>query len=341
MKTQAASIKSYLLQYIPQYPKTIVSVAMKKFGVSRTTIHRHLNTLLKEKKLVKSGTTQQISYFLIEEKNKNFKFSINSKLSESHIWETYIATLFTNFSTNIRRILQYGFTEIFNNAIDHSEGKSIEVSILWFDDHLSLQIQDNGIGVFERIKKTFHYEDPKECLLHLSKGRLTTDPLRHSGEGLFFTSRAFDKFYLDANRLRFYKDNLLEDWTVEEIKNFKGSCITMVLDLKNSKNINDLFNKYTDLEDFNFCKTEILVNLSLLGDENLISRSQAKRTLERLESFTDITLDFSKIASVGQGFVDEVFRVYKLQHPHVTFHYINANNAVEFMIKRGLTFSKK
>lgn len=341
MKTQAASIKSYLLQYIPQYPKTIVSMAMKKFGVSRTTIHRHLNTLLKEKKLIKSGTTQQISYFLIEEKNKNFKFSINSKLSEASIWETYITPLFTHFPNNIRSILQYGFTEMFNNAIDHSEGKSIEVSILWFDNYLSLKIRDNGIGVFERIKRTFYYEDPKECLLHLSKGRLTTDPLRHSGEGLFFTSRAFDKFYLEANGLRFYKDNQLEDWTIEEIENFKGSCITMDLDLKNSKNITDLFNKYTELEDFNFCKTEIFVNLSLLGDENLISRSQAKRTLERLESFTDITLDFSKITSVGQGFVDEVFRVYKLQHPHVTIHYINANNAVEFMIKRGIAFSKK
>lgn len=341
MKTQATAIKSYLLQSIPKYPKAIVAKAMKKFGVSRTTIHRHINALLKEGLVIKSGTTQQISYFLAEEKNKNFTFNINSKLSESNIWDVYIAPLFKKLPDNVFNILHYGFTEIFNNAIDHSEGKSIKVSVSWLNDHLVLKIWDNGIGVFERIKKTFHYEDPKECLLHLSKGRLTTDPLRHSGEGLFFTSRAFDQFSLEANGLRFYRDNQLEDWTVEEISLFKGSCITMEIGLKNLKTMRNLFDKYTELNDFAFCKTEILVELSQLAGENLISRSQAKRILERLEPFTEITLDFSKVVSVGQGFVDEMFRVYQLHHPHVTIHYINANDAVEFMIKRGLAFSKK
>ena len=105
---------------------------------------------------------------------------------------------------------------------------------------------------------------------------------------------------------------------------------------KDSKNHIDLFANYTELEIFSFNKIGILVELSQLAVENLISRSQAKRILERLEPFNSITLDFSKVSSVGQGFVDEIFRVYILKNPHVKINYINANDAVDFMIRRGI-----
>ncbi len=72
-----------------------------------------------------------------------------------------------------------------------------------------------------------------------------------------------------------------------------------------------------------------------LGDR-LISRSQAKRLTSGFERFVDITLDFDRVEAVGQGFVDELFRVYQQAHPEIRFHYINANENVEFMIKRGL-----
>jgi len=336
MQSRAEKIKIYLIEQIPKHPKTIVMMAAQKFSVTRTTIHRHLNTLLKEKKIIKSGSTRQISYFLATEKNKEFQFSVTAKLSESEVWEKYMFPLFQKLSNEIQAILQYGFTEIFNNAIDHSETNSIAVSIYWTDKKLSLKIQDNGIGVFERIKRTYHFQDPKECLLHLTKGKLTTDPLRHSGEGLFFTSRAFDTFYLKANGLLFLRDNKLDDWTFAETDLFTGTAITMEIDLNSTRKLINIFNKYTELEDFSFNKTDLLVDLSLLSGENLISRSQAKRILERLESFQSITLDFSKVTSVGQGFVDEIFRVYSLKNPHVKINYINANDAVEFMIRRGI-----
>ena len=79
-----------------------------------------------------------------------------------------------------------------------------------------------------------------------------------------------------------------------------------------------------------------LVKVKKLDEDNLISRSEAKRLLSRLEPFQSITLDFAKVNSVGQGFVDEVFRVYLIKNPHVKIHYINANEEVTFMIKRGL-----
>ncbi|MCB0367566.1 MAG: DUF4325 domain-containing protein, partial [Bdellovibrionales bacterium] len=41
--------------------------------------------------------------------------------------------------------------------------------------------------------------------------------------------------------------------------------------------------------------------------------------------------------AVGQAFVDEVFRVFKDSHPEIEIEHINANDAIEFMIKRGLS----
>jgi len=79
----------------------------------------------------------------------------------------------------------------------------------------------------------------------------------------------------------------------------------------------------------------------LLGNETLISRSQAKCILRNLDKFERVVLDFRKVRTVGQGFVDEVFRVYANHHSHIQIDYINANSDVEFMIKRGLATALK
>ena len=47
-------------------------------------------------------------------------------------------------------------------------------------------------------------------------------------------------------------------------------------------------------------------------------------------------IDFKNIRNVGQGFVDEVFGVFGLEHTDINFHIANANDDVLFMIKRGL-----
>lgn len=79
------------------------------------------------------------------------------------------------------------------------------------------------------------------------------------------------------------------------------------------------------------------LNLRLcnIGTE-FVSRAEAKRLLSGVESFNEITLDFARVAWVGQGFVDEVFRVWAKAHPAISLFPINMNDAVEFMVERGL-----
>ena len=57
-------------------------------------------------------------------------------------------------------------------------------------------IDDDGEGIFKKIKNALNLLDEKQAVLELAKGKLTTDPSRHTGEGIFFTSRAFNDIFV-------------------------------------------------------------------------------------------------------------------------------------------------
>lgn len=116
-----------------------------------------------------------------------------------------------------------------------------------------------------------------------------------------------------------------------------GTSVEMRININSDRILKNIFDEYADPEqDYVFNKTHIKVELCKLGGERYISRSQAKRLLIGLEKFQHIVLDFKRVAAVGQGFVDEVFRVFQNKHPDIEIEYVNANEDVEFMIKRGL-----
>ena len=82
---------------------------------------------------------------------------------------------------------------MFNNAIDHSGGTEI-VFVTKTAAQTTITIKDNGIGIFKKIQAAMNLLDERHAILELAKGKLTTDPKRHTGEGIFFTSRLVDSF---------------------------------------------------------------------------------------------------------------------------------------------------
>ena len=67
-----------------------------------------------------------------------------------------------------------------------------------------------------------------------------------------------------------------------------------------------------------------------------VSRREARRILRGLEHEPEIVIDFTGVTWVGQGFVDEVFRVWSRNHPETRLAPVNMAPAVEFMVRRGL-----
>jgi hypothetical protein len=114
----------------------------------------------------------------------------------------------------------------------------------------------------------------------------------------------------------------------------------MKLNNHTARTTKKVFDQFTSGEDYGFTKTVVPVKLAQYGDENLVSRSQAKRLLARVERFETVILDFSGVESVGQAFADEIFRVFAAQHPKVTLLELNTNSAVKRMISRARAHTK-
>jgi anti-sigma regulatory factor (Ser/Thr protein kinase) len=336
MNNQASQIYKYLLIKVAKHPTDIVAVAAQHFEVTRTTIHRHLSKLITEGKIIKNGTTRNIKYSLSSDSSRFHTYKIQPSLSEFTVFKNDFDKALASLNVSTRDICSYAFTEIFNNAIDHSYGTQIQASLFLEKNSAVITIKDNGIGIFKSIYNYFLLDDIRESALQLCKGKMTTDPTNHTGEGLFFTSRVMDSIEIQANQLYFVRNNLDDDWSFESLPNkTTGTTVTMRISKNSSRDLNAIFKQYQS-DDYAFDKTDIIVEMSKFGDDTLISRSQAKRVLRNLEKFNHITLDFKGVRLIGQGFVDETFRVFLNKFPHIKIQYINASSDVEFMIKRGI-----
>jgi hypothetical protein len=79
-------------------------------------------------------------------------------------------------------------------------------------------------------------------------------------------------------------------------------------------------------------KTTIHVNLFKEHGGSFVSRTEAKAIGTRLEGFQEIQLDFDGISEIGQGFADQLFRVWSRENPSSSLIPINANPAILAMI---------
>jgi hypothetical protein len=111
----------------------------------------------------------------------------------------------------------------------------------------------------------------------------------------------------------------------------------MVIRKSSALLIADIFNEYADPDKQpGFHKTAIPVQLLQYGEESLMSRSQAKRLITRFDRFLEVVLDFTGVDMIGQGFADELFRVFAAAHPQVHLSPINCNENVKNMIRHVL-----
>jgi hypothetical protein len=194
-------------------------------------------------------------------------------------------------------------------------------------------VLDDGIGIFRKIKAAFSLEDETQAILELSKGKLTTDPDRHSGQGIFFTSRMLDGFSILSRGAYFsHEATRPADWILPADNPDSSTMVTMELDNNTERTLKDVFDQYSSGDNYDFSKTVVPLRLVRFGEEKLISRSQAKRALARVERFKAVVFDFAGIEMIGQAFADEIFRVWARAHEDVKCIVIDASPAVRKMI---------
>jgi anti-sigma regulatory factor (Ser/Thr protein kinase) len=332
------NIKQFILAHVGAHPEDIAKVTAEKFEITRQAVHRHLVALVKQGHLEASGLTRRKQYRLKIAKVETL-FSLAENREEDVVWREFVDPQLADMQKNVLRICQYGFTEIFNNAIEHSEGTHALVKVERTVCDVSLTVFDNGIGIFEKIKSRFELEDYRQAILELAKGKLTTDPKHHSGEGIFFASRMFDEFVIAANSYQFLHHNRLDgDWLIESEGIIgEGTMIKMRIAVDSPRTLKTVFDLFANPEtdDYGFSRTHVPLTLARYGQELLMSRSQARRILARFERFKEVFLDFSGVDAIGQAFADEIFRVYATEHPEMKLTVVNANEDVIRMIRRA------
>ncbi len=256
-------------------------------------------------------------------------------LSEDVVWRRVAEDVGLDRESPAGRLIGYAFTEMLNNAIDHSGSESVVIS--WWTDagQWTFEVRDYGVGAFLKLREGLRLASDFEAVQELSKGKRTTDRLRHTGEGIFFTSKAVDLFRLTSSGVRWTVDNLRRDTALGVVPAAQGTSVVCQIDPQTDRTLPGLFQEFT--QDHAFVRTRPVVKLFEIGTV-FVSRSEARRLLEGLDvDFDTVEVDFSGVADVGQGFVDELLRVWPAAHPGKTVTPTNMNKAVEFMIQRGLS----
>lgn len=255
-------------------------------------------------------------------------------LEEDRVWSELSTNLDIDPKSPAGQVSQYVFTEMLNNAIDHSGGTNVSIQVWLSDAELVFEISDDGIGALRRLREGKDLPDLYSAASELTKGKQTTAPDRHSGEGIFFSSKAVDLFSLESNGVAWIVDNLRNDNALGSSTTTVGTKVRFEIDPQTHLDLGRLFRQFT--EDSAFTRSRPVIKLFGLG-VTFVSRSEAKRLLGGLEKFTEVELDFTGVDTVGQGFVDEVFRVWPQIHPDTALSSTGMNPAVEFMIKRAVS----
>ena len=305
--------------------------------MTRQAVFRYMKSLIQNGSIATTGNTRSRTYTIRPIYKNDWHLTLLQHSEEDKVWRDYLKPQLQLFPENIRRICQYGFTEMFNNVIDHSEGSNAKVLLEIYPDQIGMTILDNGVGIFNKIQKYLKLNDPLDAILEIAKGKLSTDPDHHSGEGIFFTARMFDSYMIASSNLCFYHtDNNGFDIMKETKESYLGTSVVMEISPFSTRTPEQVFNEFSKSGSYNFDRTVIPVILGSYSDENLVSRSQARRLLARVNRFKQVVFDFAWIDTIGQAFADEIFRVYANENPSIQLSHLNANEKVLGMINRVL-----
>lgn len=334
-------VKSYILRLIKSGRKDCVKATVEAFDISKSSVYNYVKQMENDGLIEKEGGA-----YILKTNKFYYSFKNDGTLGEDRIYNQFISQ-HIQFEKNVNSIWDYAFTEMMNNAIEHSEAENIYVSIHQNCLDTQILIIDDGVGIFKNIQR-FMKETKnesislRECVSLLFAGRFTTAKQFHTGEGIFFTSHIMDEFVIYSDDNFFTRNNFasgqIEDIHLHSFMNMeKGTIVGMTLNNNTKKVLSEVFNTFAPADE-GFVKTSIPVAHMFSGG-NPVSRSEARRLLGCITLFNDIDLDFSGVEEIGQGFAHELFVLGKQKHPHINLRTVNTCKTVEDMIKRVINTS--
>jgi anti-sigma regulatory factor (Ser/Thr protein kinase) len=302
-------------------------------GLTRQAVHRHVREMIAAGQMFAEGAGRGARY--ITRRTTARVRRARAGLDEAALYEELEDQLeeLRALPRATARVLHYAFTEIVNNAIDHSRAKWVEIAIDVGSETIVVEVTDDGVGAFAHVRKAMGLASDLEAIGELSKGKTTTDPERHSGQGLFFSSKAVDAFVMESGALRWMVDGRRGDNAIASAPPRKGTFVRFEVARDTKRDLRALFDEYTT--DHEFDRTRTVVRLFAYG-VTFVSRSEAKRMLHGLDRFREVVLDFTGVDAIGQGFADEVFRVWTRAHAGTRIEPVHMAEPIAFMVTRAI-----
>jgi len=266
-------IPEFILRNVEKNPRTITRLVMGRFAMTRPAAMQHVNRLIAAGQLIASGSTRDRKYSLALLTDATSRFPITPQLREDSVWRDSTRPHLDSVPQNVLEVCQYGLTEMVSNVVDHSEGQAMVVAVRRSAAHVRIMVHDDGIGIFNKISRDLNLGEPRHAILELAKGKLTTDPTRHTGEGIFFTSRMFEGFSILSDGLFFSHTQPTDDWLIEHDKQASGTMIVLEISPMATTTTKQVFDRYSPEDaDYAFTRTHVPVALARYGDERLVSR---------------------------------------------------------------------
>lgn len=340
-KDKREAAKRYLLEQIANNDRNPVKKTAEAFEIDKASVYAYIRNFVKDGILEKTDG----KYVLIPIVNKSTHFDLDligrDERDESRICEEAMFPYIDSLPLNIVGLWKHICTEMVNNVLEHSNANNLDIQVIRDYLNTTILIKDDGVGIFNKIKDHFGYTSLDDAIEELFKGKLTTASDRHSGEGIFFSSRMADVFAAISSGKQYLYSNLDSPITELTAHVDKGTIIFARISNNCNRDTNSVFKEYEEIDENNNAEldapasgySKTTIPMKYLFDQFPVSRSQAKRLSRRLEIFSEVKIDFKGIDSIGQGFADELFRVYQNSHPDVKIIPINCNENVERMLR--------
>lgn len=301
-------------------------------GATRQAVHGQLQGMVEAGELVREGAGRSVRYRSVHPRRR-FRYEL-AGLDEDRVWSEVRSEVpeLAALPQVAERALHTAVVELVDNAISHSRGKWVQVSFRKAHDRLILEVSDDGEGIFDHLAHVNELDDSMEALQQLTKGKLTTLPAEHTGEGLFLLSKIADFFEVESGGLLWMVDNEIDDVGISSAHVRPGTRVRFEVDAGTDTSLESVFAQSS--EAFELSRRRVVVKLFETGNR-FLSRSEAKRLLTGLGRFRNVIVDFNGVKAVGQGFVDEMFRVWPSRHPHTRLHPVNMVPPIAFIVEHG------
>jgi hypothetical protein len=135
----------------------ILSATIEHFTISKPTASKYINELIDEGVVKKESSGRYPKYHLVDTVIAK-TYRREDDLEEDVLWREDFFPQLAGVANNVKQACQYGFTEILNNAIDHSGSDEIKVRLVLNAKNIQIHIKDYGIGIFDKIQK-FLFQD--------------------------------------------------------------------------------------------------------------------------------------------------------------------------------------